>query len=68
MALAETDRMKLEQAIAQLRSDIGDLEAEIPRWDNLSTSGTKKYRPISRRITASVKRLEELVHEHTYSS
>ena len=66
MSLTDLECQKLEQAIAQLRSDIDDLAAEVPRWDAKSISGTKTYRPISGRITASAKRLDELVRQYTF--
>jgi len=66
MALTERDRKTLEQAIASLRADIDDLATEVPRWINENTGGTKKYRPIAKRIVASAQRLEQLVREHTY--
>ena len=66
MPLTDQDRIQLEGAIAQLRADIADLEAEVPRWENENTGGTKKYRPIAARIIHSARRLEELVRQHTY--
>jgi chaperonin cofactor prefoldin len=66
MPLMAADRQALQQAIDQLRSDIEDLNAELPTWENQNTSGTKKYRSISKRIVASAQRLEQLVRQHTY--
>lgn len=68
MALKDGDRGKIQAAIAQLRADIDEMDAELPKWDNESTQGTKKYRSIAERITTSAKRLSVLVREHTYSN
>jgi hypothetical protein len=66
MPLMATDRQALQQSIDQLRADIDDLAAELPAWENQNVLGTKKYRPISKRIVASAQRLEQLVRQHTY--
>lgn len=68
MALKDGDRRKIQAAIAQLRADIDELDAELSKWDNESTQATKKYRSIAERITTSTKRLSVLVREHTYSN
>ena len=60
-------RAQLEDAIARLKADIGELEACIPNWISENTHGTKRYRPIAKRITLSADRVQELVRENTYT-
>jgi hypothetical protein len=67
MSLKETDRKTLEDAVERLRADINDLASQLPDWNNENTTGTKKYRPIAKRILDSARRLNELVREHTYT-
>lgn len=66
MALSSRERSQIKSAIESLCSDISELEKEVPDWDNESKYGTKKYKAISGRITASAKRLAEFVNQFTY--
>ena len=66
MAIALENREQLEAAIAQLKAEIAELEGCIPNWISENTIGTRRYRPISRRIVLSAKRVGELVRENTY--
>jgi len=66
MAIAVQRREQLEAAIAQLKSDIAELEAHIPKWISENTHGTKTYRPIAKRICLSADRVQELIKENTY--
>jgi hypothetical protein len=58
---------QIKDAIAQLRSDIAELEMYIPTWTSENNSGTKRYRPLAKRIILSAERVQELVKENTYS-
>ena len=60
-------KAQLEDAIAHLKADIAELESYIPNWISENTHGTKRYRPIARRIALSADRVQELVKENTYS-
>lgn len=57
---------QLEEAITQLKKDIAELEMYIPNWISENTGGTKKYRPIAKRIILSAERVQEIVKENTY--
>jgi hypothetical protein len=59
---------KLKAAVEQVRADLADLENEIPNWNSINISGTRKYRPIADRVVAGAQRLKALVTENTYSS
>jgi hypothetical protein len=59
---------KLRVAIEQVRADLRDLENELPTWNNENITGTRRYRPIAKRIVAAAQRLKLLVAENTYSS
>jgi len=57
---------QIKDAIRHLRADIDELEEHIPHWISENTDGTKRYRPLARRIILSAERLQELVKENTY--
>jgi len=58
---------KLKAAIEQVQADLSDLEKELPTWNSINISGTRRYRPIAGRIVAAAQRLKSLVAENTYS-
>jgi hypothetical protein len=57
---------QIKDAIRHLRADIDELEGHLPRWISENTDGTKRYRPLAKRIILSAQRLRELVKENTY--
>ena len=63
----DADLDAIRAQIGTLRSDIADLEKELPRWNPDNLSGAKQPRLIARRIVQSSQRLETLVKENTFS-
>jgi regulator of replication initiation timing len=59
-------KTQIENAIAQLRADIQELEAHLPNWISENKAGTNRYRPLAKRIILAAERLQELVKENTY--
>jgi hypothetical protein len=59
-------KIQIEESIAQLRAELNELEAHLPRWVGENIFGAKQYRPLARRIILSARRLQELVKENTY--
>ena len=66
MAITSAKLDQLKHAVADLSSEIKELEAHFSTWVSENTDGTKTYRPIAKRIVLSAQRLEQLVRENTY--
>ncbi len=58
----------LREQIDVIRSELKELEAHLPHWDNdaYSKAGAGRYKLMAKRIVESAKRLESLVKENTF--